>query len=249
MIIEPIQFVNTPGQRLAGKIYRENTPSTMGVIFCHGLFSTKDGYKITRLADSIVSAGFTLMTFDFSFAGESEGDISNLSILQEVDDLRCAIDFFTVFGINRLHLMGSSFGGAVSVLYAARPHRTVESLITIATPVDLAGLVSEMGITDIDSLPDDGITVVQGITLNNRFFKEIKQVDMIEAVRKITIPVLIIHGEGDSVVSVDNAESIHEECPSFTKQVIIKDGDHNLTEKRFLEALELSIVNWLTSQS
>ncbi len=249
MITESIEFTNTRGQLLSGRIYRDETPSQKGIIFSHGLFSSKDGYKITRLAGDIVNEGFTLMTFDFSFAGESEGNIADLSLLQEVDDLKHAVRFFKEQKISVLHLMGSSFGGAVTLLYAASPECTIDSLICIATPVNLLKLAHAMGVTDIESLPDDGVTIVEGLTLKNRFFRELLTVDMATAVRSIQIPALIIHGEKDTVVSVENARFFHDECPSFSKQVIIEGGDHNLTEERFLEAVRLSLVNWLQSQS
>ena len=67
MIIENVQFTNDKNQKIAARIYYKEAITKTGVIFCHGLFSGKDGYKITRLAGDIVNAGYTLFTFDFSF--------------------------------------------------------------------------------------------------------------------------------------------------------------------------------------
>jgi len=100
MIVEDVNFKNGRGQSLAGRIYREEAASGSGVIFCHGMFSNKDGYKITRMAGDIAAAGFTLLTFDFSFTGESGSAISELSIIQEVDDLECAVEYFRRYGID-----------------------------------------------------------------------------------------------------------------------------------------------------
>ena len=40
--------------------------------------------------------------------------------MQEVNDLKHAADFFIEYGIKNIHLMGSSMGGAVSILYASQ---------------------------------------------------------------------------------------------------------------------------------
>jgi hypothetical protein len=94
MSVEEITFENNLNKRLSGRIYRPDKPGDTGVVFSHGLFSSKDGYKITRLAGDIVSSGHALMAFDFSFSGESGGSISDISVLQEVADLAAAVRFF-----------------------------------------------------------------------------------------------------------------------------------------------------------
>jgi len=132
MITEKVAFPNNLGRGLAGKVYRGGSPSPRGVIFSHGLFSTKDGYKITNLAERIVGAGFDLLAFDFSFSGESGGNIGDLSIHQEVRDLDAAAGFFRGRGIAELHLMGSSMGGLVSLLFASEGTINIASLTLVA---------------------------------------------------------------------------------------------------------------------
>ncbi len=120
MIKENVFFNNDRGVRIAGRIFRNDVPSRRGIVFSHGLFSTKDGYKITSLAGDIVRSGFTLLAYDFSFVGESGGRMEELSVLSggQGPGVRHSI-FFMQWGIDELHLMGSSMGGVVSLLYLA----------------------------------------------------------------------------------------------------------------------------------
>lgn len=245
MIIEPVVFKNGKGQRLAGRIHRAETASRCGVIFSHGLFSSKDGYKITSLAKDIVDAGYTLLTYDFSFVGESEGDISQLSVLQEVNDLECAVRFFLDYGMDPVHLMGSSMGGAVSLLYAAEHPASIGSLVLIATPVDLESLIIDnTDITDVDALPDDGMTGIQGFLIANRFFKEIRKIDIRSAVKKTGVPALIIHGGRDTVVSVENARYVSGHLAGEHEIIIIDDGDHHLTRKEDMDCIRDHALRW-----
>ena len=129
MKIENFTFRNMAGLELSARIYYPESPCGMGIIFSHGLYSSKDGYKIKKMAEGIVNCGYTLMTFDFTFAGESPGNITDISVLDEVDDLLSAIKLFRERGIQKLHLMGSSMGAAVSVIAASKSDDKFASLI------------------------------------------------------------------------------------------------------------------------
>ncbi len=248
MISEKIHFYNSKKQKIAGRIYRDETPSGIGVIYCHGLFSSKDGYKITRMASDIVESGFTLLVFDFSFAGESEGELSDISVIQEGDDLLNAVKFFLGYGIAKPHLVGSSMGGAVSLLYTSDHQENLSSLSLIATPINLEKLVQKIiGARDIDSLPDDGLTDIQGIMIKNKFFKEQKQIDMRGAISRIDIPTLLIHGQLDAAVDVDNAILLHASLHAKKKLVIIDDGEHTLTRDSDLKIIRENIIEWMRS--
>jgi len=246
MNIANVTFNNNNGVRIAGRLYSSELNTGAGVIFSHGLFSNKDGYKITRLAADIVSTGNDLLTFDFSFVGESGGNIEDLSILQEVRDLGCAVQFMASRGYENIHLIGSSMGGAVSALHCSGQTGDVRSLVTIAMPVDIAGLMTRnAGIDNIDLLDDAGMTEIDGILIKNSFFKEAHLIDIIGALPNIHVPVLIFHGRQDPIVPVENAFIAERNITSPKELLIIPDGDHNLTRDGDLTLLKEKISGWL----
>ena len=248
MYDQDISFYNSRGQRLAGRLYESTPHNDRGVIFCHGLFSSKDGYKITRMAEHIVRWGYNLLTFDFAYAGESEGSLVDMSFMQSCDDLSSAVRFFQGRGVRQIHLMGSSMGGAVSVYFSSENNSLINSLIAIATPLDLVDLiVKNAGIQDIHSLPPDGTTSIENIPIRNSFFKEVYTVDLVEAVRKIDVPVFIIHGKDDMVVPVENACIFEKNVKSLCKTLLLEKGDHNLTNDRDLHYIIQNVRNWLCS--
>jgi pimeloyl-ACP methyl ester carboxylesterase len=254
MEIINFKFLNSRKIELAGRIYRDdrnpndknlNDKNQSGVIFSHGLFSSKDGYKITKMAEAIVNSGFTLMTFDFTFSGESPGSIKDISIEEEVDDLKCAINYFKETGIKKIHLMGSSMGAAITILTASLNIFTIESVILIATPLSFKKLIPEFTENEINSMKADDFTSIEGIPVNNRFIKEIFTINMIDAVKKINIPALLIHGQNDSIVDAENLHLYIQNSPASCSYLIIKGGDHNLTAESDILQISEKVTDWL----
>lgn len=242
MNIENFSFRNSLGQELAARIYYKDRNVKRGVVFSHGLFSSKDGYKITKMAEYIVNAGCTLMTFDFTYSGESPGDIYDISVIQEVDDLCRAVDTFRSMGIENIHLMGSSMGGVVSILAGSGGGLSPDSVILIATPLNFEGLIP----ADIpDNMDEESDIFISGIPVKKKFITELKSLDVASAVEKIDSPVLLIHGKLDAVVSYKDFEAIKSLVKSQCDSLLIEDGDHNLTEEKHLNIIKEKVVNWL----
>jgi pimeloyl-ACP methyl ester carboxylesterase len=249
MIKKDIDFYNSTGDLLAGRLYYKGEISNTGIIFSHGLLSNKDGYKIGKLSEYLVDLGFTLLTFDFSFSGESKGEIENLSVLQEVDDLESAINYINTTGVKFIHLMGSSMGGVVSILASSKNKLNILSLILIATPVNLLKIIKDISEDDIDELPDKGFTEIGEIKIKNLFFKEIKNIDMIEEIKNINIPVLIIHGEKDEIVDFSDAILLQKTLKSFSKLIKIKNGNHTLVLKKNIQEIKENIGEWFKNKN
>lgn len=246
-MIETAMFTNSAGRVLHGRIYRAETSSGRGVIFSHGLFSSKDGYKITKIAGDIAGAGYNLLTFDFTCAGESGGDIADLSVLQQVEDLRSAATFFLGCGIRQIHFVGSSMGAAVSLLYLSGRPTGAASFAGIATPADIRGLITQnTPIADPVSLPLDGTTELQGIPIRNTFFREIGEINMPAAVSRINVPVLLIHGRMDTVVNPNNVELVRRHSTVDVHALFVDDGDHNLVRDSDIEFIRTALLKWFS---
>lgn len=245
MLTENFFFPGTDNSRLSARIYSNNPDNNDGIIFSHGLFSSMDGYKITRLAEDIVSCGYNLMTFNFSSAENLHDNKRNISVLKQVRELGHAVDEFRRRGIKRVHLMGSSMGAATTLLYASASISPIKSLILIATPLDLPAIIPGMTDEIALGLDENGYSEISGLLVNNGFFKEIFRISMIDAVQRIYSPVLLIHGENDEVVNFSNFRLFLAKCRAECMQVAIENGDHNLTGDSCLQVIRESITKWL----
>jgi pimeloyl-ACP methyl ester carboxylesterase len=245
---EEVSFRNNRGQTLTGRMHLPGSGSSRGLIFCHGLYSSKDATKIVRMSADIAGSGFALLAFDFSFICVP-GIFSDFSIAQEVEDLRAAVAFARVCGISELHLMGSSMGGVVSLMYASEPGSDLTSLALIATPVRLGALLEKGTGVDIRLLPESGMTPVDGVPIRNSFFREAAALDLEERAARIKAPALVIHGKEDAVVDYKDSVFLATALGGTARHVPIEGGDHNLTREDHLSIVREEILHWLCAYS
>ncbi len=247
-----IRIKNNREKTISGRLFRSGSADKRTVVFCHGLFSTQDGYKISGMRDDFIQWGFDLFTFDFSFSGESEDVFFNLSLEQEVLDLKYVFNYLASTGAGDIHIIGSSMGGTVSLVAASRDRlfqkrSLLRSLVTIAAPVDLCGLVRKLaGLDDTESLDENGASEIDGVTVNNRFISELCKTDIIQSIKDIEIPVLSIQGDADKTVDIMNLNLIREHLKSSGRQIIISGGDHCLNSINHINTLKGHIKEWLT---
>jgi pimeloyl-ACP methyl ester carboxylesterase len=143
--------------------------------------------------------------------------------------------------------MGSSMGAAITILTASLNIFQIESIILIATPLSFKKLIPEFEFTesDINSLNLNEFTSIDGVLVNNHFIKEIFNIDMTNAVKKINIPSLLIHGQNDNIVDIENLHLYMQNCPSNCSYLIIEDGDHNLTKESDIIQISEKVTDWL----
>jgi pimeloyl-ACP methyl ester carboxylesterase len=204
------------------------------------------------MRDDFLDWGFDLFTFDFSFCGESEDLLFNLSLEQEVLDLKYAFNHLVSGGVTDIHIVGSSMGGTVSLIAASREKlfrkkSLLTSLVTIASPVDLRGLVRKLtGIKNPEALDIKGATEIEGVAVKNSFFRELCKADILQSVRNIEVPLLSIHGDADETVGIENLDLIREHLKSPGRQIVIDGGDHSLNGAGQITTLKHHIKEWLS---
>jgi len=97
----------------------------------------------------------------------------------------------------------------------------------------------------VNELDPAGFTDVSGIRVNNRFFRELRSIDMIGAVRRISSPVLIFHGSDDRVVTISNHELMKNNLKPGYRAFVIEGGDHSLTRDSDIGFMLGEIKKWL----
>jgi uncharacterized protein len=88
-------------------------------MFIHGWRSKQS--SPLELTDRLTRAGFTCLTFDLPGHGDSGGDIAQLSRRHYLDACLVVFDSLrAVEGVQRIAIVGSSFGGYLACLVAAQ---------------------------------------------------------------------------------------------------------------------------------
>jgi len=241
---EKISFPNNKGQLLAGVISR---PAGKGpfpaVIDCHGFTGNKDAKFRPRLDRSLADAGFCALRFDFTGNGESEGTISEGSILQEAEDIRKAVDHLYRLDFvdrDRIGVCGASMGGIAAMLSSADDSRIkATALLSPAILFDnmvrtqLGDLLPDLetkGYLMYNKIHSDGVVRVHKLT--REFFDAWKDVDPSESIKNMKQPLLVVFGTDDGPSSTPEAIQEFFNNANEPKHIEIVEGaDHDYTDK------------------
>jgi alpha-beta hydrolase superfamily lysophospholipase len=247
---ERVAFPSRRGNRLVGVVHTAAgegaAGSRAGVILCHGMESTKDGGKHRLLGERLSRAGISVLRFDFSYVGESEGEFADLTFRGEVDDLFGAWDFFRARVGGPIGLLGSSMGGAVALLFAAEEPR-VRALATIAAVARPARAFAELRPAELERWRTEGILSLGGVRLKRSFLDDVETLDVIGACRKIACPTFLAHGDADRVVPCSDAEEIAAALGGEHRLKIYPGADHRFSKPSDLETLLEDCAAWLES--
>jgi len=244
---EEIFFENSRGVKLCGILSNPTTEREKPIIvLCHGFFRSKDGRTYVGLEKILNKRGISTLRFDFFGHGESEGKFEDVTTSEAVDDVLKAIEFLKESGYEKIGLMGSSFGGMASIIAASRARVNDLFVLALKSPVsDYSSLFqAHENEQEVKEIEEKGFTYVTDSEGNKRrlnisFFIDAGKAKGYEAAKKIRIPALIVHGDQDDSVPVEQSKktaSLMENC----RLEVIKGADHGYSnEKHFNEMLDL----------
>ena len=223
---------NRQGDRMASDLrYPESGKNLPLIIFCHGFKGFKDWGSFPYMLEKIAEAGNFVLSFNFSYngTGEKESEQSEFTRLdlfakntfsRELDDLESVIDFMAEnkdnygYDKDKIYLIGHSRGGGTVILIASR-NRHIKKLITLASVNRFnryndsmlnkwkeAGFIESLN-TRTKQMMRMNYTLAEDIINNS------ERLDIQNAVSKLNIPYLIIHGMQDLSVDYSDAEDLH----------------------------------------
>jgi alpha-beta hydrolase superfamily lysophospholipase len=245
--MEKVVFKNSLNQRLFGILHRGSPEARPGptVVLCHGMMSAKEGTKQKAFARLFEESGLSVLRFDFSFCGESEGRFEEITFAQEVDDLRAAVAWVREQGGGPVGLLGSSMGGAVALLYASGDPsiRAVVTLAAVGRPSGIADRMDDLKQKTLEWL-DEGYQLGAEGEPGEAFFEEARRQDVLDAARRVSAPLLVLHGGLDEVVPVEDAHAIHANAGGPKALKVLPRGDHRFTRPEDLEEVLISARDW-----
>jgi len=232
------------------------------VIFCHGYKGFKDWGAWHLMAKHIAKAGFCFVKFNFSHNGgtvENPIDFPDLEAFgnnnysKELEDLEDVLNWVQTHfknnqfvNVNHINLIGHSRGGGIVLLKAAE-NTQIKSVITLASVSDFGKRSSTIG--DLKTWKEKGVKyVINGRTKQKmphyiQFYKDFiankEKLNIESAVKKIDIPLLIIHGSNDTSVNIEEAKNLHQWQPNSIFKTI-KNADHVFNTKHPWEHKKLS---------
>jgi alpha-beta hydrolase superfamily lysophospholipase len=215
-------WIDTPdGETLHAWYCRAEKPKASGV-FCHG-----NTGNLTTSADVIphlLNAGFSVLFFDYRGFGRSTGRASYRGVIQDGITAARFHDQIRPKEIPSI-LYGFSLGGGVAAQVVRR--HPFDALILQST---------------FTSLPQ--ITRVLFPRLPLHLFAG-KLFDTIGVIRKLELPLLILHGTDDEVAPCWMAHQLHDSCPAPKRIHCVEGGLHKDIFERDPDALIWAVSQFI----
>lgn len=209
MPYERISFVTEDGVTIAGWLIGPDHPekNAPAVVICHGLGANRSDF--TDLAVQLARRGYWTLTFDFRAHGESGGSRSSLGYHEQKDVTAARAFLMSRQGIDRdrIGIFGFSLGGSTAILAAASGGK----FAAVAADSAFTSLRDQAreAITGFYHLPAFPFVNLAVLGYELYFQTGTGNIDPESVIARIApVPVLIIAGEGDEMISAENGRRL-----------------------------------------
>lgn len=252
---QAITFTNE-GQKLFGIIHRPlHSQKAPAILFCPGFAGNKTGKhrQFVTLAQNLAALGFVVLRFDYRGSGDSEGEFNEITIQSKTEDTLKAIHFLaedSQVDASRIGLLGRSLGGAISIL-AAKQYQHIKSLVLWAPVFDAEDwkkiwLTAKQNGVDLFA-KNNGVQKFAFPIPNQQFIEQFFNLHLqTDLLNLKEIPLLHIHGEKDTVVSIQHAELYQKnrESQENTKFIRLVNSDHDFSDLTELRLAMDATCEW-----
>jgi pimeloyl-ACP methyl ester carboxylesterase len=228
--------------------FKETKQPKPVVIFCHGYKGFKDWGAWNMMAEAFAKAEFFFIKFNFSHNGGTLDEpidfpdleaFGNNNYTKELDDLESVIawvsstsEYKNEIDLENISLIGHSRAGGIVTIKSEENNR-IKKVISLAGVCDFGKRTATSD--GLEQWKNDGVKyVLNGRTKQQmphfyQFYEDFKQnekrLNIQRAVSNLVIPYLIIHGDNDTSVFIEEGKKLHT-WSSKSQFRIIKKANH-----------------------
>jgi pimeloyl-ACP methyl ester carboxylesterase len=227
-----------------------------GLFWLSGFLSDMASTKASALAEFAAARGLTMLRFDYSGHGHSEGTLLEATI---GDWLEEALAAFALLKERRAVVVGSSMGGWIALLLARHLAQRGElqqlaGLVLLAPAFDMTERLMwhQMDADAKQAIERDGVYYEPSLygdpyPITRRLIEEGRSHLIGEGLLELDVPVRILQGMCDPDVPWGHALDLADLlCCSDLEVTLIKDGDHRQSRPQDLRRLEATVAELLS---
>lgn len=253
MIEEPFLVDNHQGGEIPGVLSRPEGDAISGVVLCHGFLSSSESSTNLALSKSLGGKGIASVRFDFWGHGKNKGEFSQLTLNRCVKELEQILSWFKLKGIRKVGLVGSSYSGTVTMLVAEN-HPDLRAVALKCPVSDYAAIWREqLGESGIQSWESSGVTSIMNdngsrARLNYSFYQDLQRFKVYNAAKQVRVPILIVHGEEDYYVPVDQSKRLRDSLLGEKRLELFPEADHGFSRPEDFEKMIGMITDWMVEK-
>ena len=244
---QQIHFLNLSGEKLAGTFHVPAKNSRHGIILGHCFTCSRHTRILRDLSLALVDEGFKVLRFDFSGNGQSEGNFSESLYSKQVDDIKTAASFMSAQGVSWIGVAGHSMGAMVALL-AASQMDNIKVVCTLAAKASALQSFHFLSQDQIDELQRNGrvnfISRGRNLELTEAFFADAAKYDLSAIMPSLPQPLMVVHGDMDEIIPVENAYRLHQYKSANTELAIIPGADHMFSQDEHRQEVAQRVAKW-----
>lgn len=219
---EEVWLTCTDGVRIHG-LWWDEPEGRPAILFLHG--NAQDVYSWSLVREDLEDMGCRLLLIDYRGYGKSEGKPSESGLYL---DGRAALSWLAEMGVRPADtiIFGKSLGGGVACEIARGRG-------------ELGGLVLESTFTSLASVASNLFPFAPGVSPDPRAYASADKIS------EIACPVLVIHGDRDMLIPVEEGLALFEAAREPKELFIVRGAGHNDVSIVAGEAYGRKLRDWL----
>ena len=196
-----------------------------------------------QVNEKLVSLGIGTVRVDFNGHGKSDGELKDMTVLNELADAHAIISYVrSIPGVRRIFLYGHSQGGVVASIMAGLYHDVIDRVALTSAAVTLkddaiAGTI--MGTNyDPQAVPETISCMGGKVVCGGFYFRTSQVLPITEWASQYQGPVCIMQSKGDAIVNYVAAERLHAAFPN-NELHLFEGGNHGMRDEVRQTVLDL----------
>lgn len=226
LVYYTVRIPTQNGKRLSGWMIPADGAATVqpapAVIVLHGWGANASA--MLPLAVPLQAAGLTVLLVEARCHGRSDGD-SFASLPRFAEDLDAAIEWLRkvpAVDAERISVIGHSVGAGAALLAASR-RDDLQAVVSIAAFAHPAGAMRRwLARHRLLRLFSWYILRYVQRVIGHRF----DDIAPVNTIGRVRCPVLLVHGQGDTTVPVEEAHQVHASRGEAAVELLIVEGSH-----------------------
>lgn len=239
-------IINRKGKKLAAVLHYKDKKTDKIIIVSHSFKADKDYDTIIKnFCVEAGKAGLSALCYDVYGAGDSEGEYSEATITSGKEDLEDVINYVDSLGYKDIGLAGLSLGATISVL----AYSEVIKYMVFWSPAFEPRLLYEYykeRFKDKDKAPIKRDRTGDWVDVGRAMWEEMGKIDLLENIKALRCPVLIIHGGADPMHLAPARKMIMHFGDKIDFR-IIEDCHHDFLDPKHEKLVIKSSIDWIKS--